>query len=80
METLIHADIFFFITTIAVVIFLILGSICFYYVIKILGNIKRASDQLEKEVDRLGDNVDSLYHTIKESFIFNLIFKKKRGK
>lgn len=80
METLIHADIFFFVTTIAVVVFLLLGSIAFYYLIGILRNIKKASDKIEQKIEVAGEHVDDLYHSIKESFLFAMLFGKKKEK
>lgn len=77
MNTLIHADIFFFVTTIAVIVFLILGSIAFYYLIKILRNIHRASEILGDKLEEASEHADSLYHRIADSLLFNMIFKKR---
>ncbi len=74
------ADIFFFITTIAVVIFTILGICISVYIIQILKNIKRASDRLEQSIESTFDHADALSQTIKESFLFNLLFGKKAKK
>ena len=49
MNTLIHADIFFFVTTIVVVVFAILGIVAWVYVIKILANLKKLSDKARVE-------------------------------
>ena len=78
MTTLIQANIFFFITSIAVVIFLILGIIAFYYIIGILRNIKKASDAIEHKIESVSEHADDLYHSIKESFLFSMLFGKKR--
>lgn len=80
METLIHADIFFFVTTIAVAAFGILGTIAFIYLIGILRDIRKASRKLEGEIDAIGDNAEALYHRISESFLFNLIFGRYNGR
>ena len=80
MDTLMKANIFFFITTIAVLVFLVLGSVMFVYIIRILRNIKRASDALEAQVEHLGEHADVLYHDIRESFLFHLLFGKKHKK
>ncbi len=78
MNTLMHADIFFFVTTIAVIAFLVLGSIAFYYIIGILRNIKRASDKIEEKIEVASEHADDLYHSIKESFLFAMLFGKKK--
>ncbi len=83
MDTLAKADIFFFVTTIAVIIMTVLGCIVAYYLIRVLGNINRASEKLSDEVEAMGEHADSLYHHIKESFLFTLLFgrnsRKERG-
>jgi uncharacterized protein YoxC len=80
MDTVLKADIFFFVTTIAVVAFSILGGIAFLYLIKILRNIKKATDKLEGEIEAIGENADALYHKIAESFVFNMLFGKRKNK
>ena len=78
MDTLLKANIFFFVTTIAVIVFLVLGSIMFFYIIGILRNIKKASDKIEEKIDAAGEQVDTLYHSISNSFLFHLLFGKKK--
>ena len=51
METLLKADIFFFITAIAVIVITVLLSIVLGYLIIILNNTKRISGQIRKQVD-----------------------------
>lgn len=84
MNTLIHADIFFFVTTIAVIIFTILASIAMYYLIGALKNFKKITKNLEHRIDQAGDQIsdeaDYLKNRLHDSFIFNLIFAKKRAK
>lgn len=79
MDTLMKADIFFFVTTIAVVAFFIMGSIAFYYLIGILRNVKRVSDKIGGTMDAANEHMHKLYHEIRESFLFNLILRKKHG-
>jgi len=74
------ANIFFFVTTIAVIIFLVLGSIAFFYIIKILRNIKRASEKIEEKIEAGSEHASILYHKITESFLFNMLFGKKHKK
>jgi biopolymer transport protein ExbB/TolQ len=84
MDTLIQADIFFFITTIAVIIFTILVSIAMYYLIGALKNFKRITKNLEHRIDQVGDQISDeaeyLKNRVHDSFIFNLIFAKKKAK
>lgn len=84
MNTLIQADIFFFITTISVIIFTILASIAMYYLIGALKNFKKITKNLEHRIDQasdqIGDEAEYLKNRLHESFIFNLIFAKKKAK
>jgi uncharacterized protein YoxC len=80
MDTLMNANIFFFVTTIATIIFVILGSIVFVYVIRILADVRRASKKLEGGIDAIEEHSAALYHKIAESFVFNMIFGKKAAK
>ena len=64
MQTLVQADIFFFISTICLVILSILVAVGLYYVIGILrdareisARIKKASEGLEKDLDGLRNAV-----------------------
>ena len=64
MQTLVHADIFFFISTIALVVLSILLALGLYYAIGILrdareisARIKKASVDIEKDLDGLRNAV-----------------------
>lgn len=65
METLIHADIFFFITTIAIVILTIIMAIVLVYFIVILNDIRYISRKVRKESDVIIDDVHHLRDQIK---------------
>lgn len=77
METIMKSDIFFFVTTIAVAIFTLLGTVILLQIIRVLRDIKRAAAKLEAEVSEIGEHAETLYRRISESFLFNLIFGKR---
>lgn len=60
LQTLIHADIFFFITSVAVVIVTILAIIAAVYVIYILRTIKQISQIIRDQGDRVSEDIDEL--------------------
>lgn len=64
MENIIKADIFFFITGIAVVIFTIGMIVAMVYIIRILNDMKRVSKTILKESDKFASDIDSLRETI----------------
>lgn len=78
METLMKADIFFFISSIATVVLVVLLAICFYYLSQTLRNFRDISDTLKKHVDRASGHIDELSKKVEESPIFSFIFGKKR--
>lgn len=77
MNTLIQADIFFFISSIATIIFTVLISIAIYYLIQILKNVRNATDTLQEKIETTSENLEAMRRKISESLIFNLIFTKK---
>lgn len=84
METLLQADIFFFITAVATVVLSILVGIAVVYLIRILRNVRDISDTAKREADALASDVEELRSNLKKnsgsfSSILSLIsFVKKR--
>lgn len=66
METLLKADIFFFITAISVIILTILLIASFYYILRILKNTKEVTDKVKKGSDVLAEDLSELRQNIKE--------------
>lgn len=66
METLIHADIFFFITSIFVALLIFGFGIFLYYVIPILRDLRHLSDTARKEGEKLAGDIDDLRGVAKE--------------
>ncbi len=65
METLIHADIFFFISTIALIIISIGLVIAVIYVIKILHNIFHVSEKVKEGSDEILSDIQNLRADVK---------------
>lgn len=80
MESFIKADIFFFIATIAVVIMTVFMSVIFVYVIAVLKNVKESTDVLKEKIEGGAEYLEEIRKKVTESFIFNLIFAKKKTK
>jgi hypothetical protein len=66
MDTLIHADIFFFVTTIAIIVVGIALVIALVFIIKILNNIHKISDMLRSESGLVVEDVHALRGKIRE--------------
>lgn len=78
MDTLMKADIFFFVTTIAVVFVSIFLMVLFYYMIVAVRRLRALTDMVEKNITSANEHVQEIATQIKESFIFNLLFPKRR--
>ncbi len=78
MDTLMKADIFFFVTTIAVVVFLVLGSIALYYLISVLRNLRDATRNINHAMVKAEDEISEVKDRIVDSTIFNFLFAKKK--
>ena len=57
MTTLIHADIFFFVTTIAVIVFTAVFVVAAFYFIKILKNVRDVSEAVKEETDLIREDI-----------------------
>lgn len=79
METLLKADIFFFITSIAVILLTLFVLIVLYHLIKILKDVEFISDKLQKGTAFATDNLEELVNNINQSSIFKFIFGKKKS-
>lgn len=65
MDTLIHADIFFFVTTIAVVVVGIAFTIALVYLIQILSDIKKVTGQVQEEAVLVREDIKTLRAQVK---------------
>jgi hypothetical protein len=66
MQTLIHADIFFFITTIAVILVTLVSVIVLVYIVIILKDVRELSRTIKKEGEEIIQDVHVFREEIKE--------------
>ncbi|MEK9182104.1 MAG: hypothetical protein AAB781_00770 [Patescibacteria group bacterium] len=87
MENIIQADIFFFITSVAVIVFTICSIIVMIYVTRILRDMKHISKMMSQESDKLLGDIGSLREVIEEegakvktiaSFFLNLFAHRRK--
>lgn len=69
MDTLIHADIFFFITAISVVVLSIGAGIVIYYLVRILRRIDEISEKVQGETDEIVRDVKDFRATLRSEGI-----------
>ena len=60
METVLKADIFFFVTTIAIILLTIGGIIIIVYLWKIVRDIKDVSEILKEQTHKVSDDIDEM--------------------
>ncbi len=75
MSTLIHADIFFFVTTFAVIVVAVALTVALIYLAKVLSDIKDITGQLKEETRLFrGDIADLRANVRKEGFRIEAFF------
>jgi hypothetical protein len=84
MQTLIHADMFFVITAVSVVLLTICLIVIAVLVMMILRNVYKISNTVRDETGRISDDIDALRTETKDSGIvgvykfFKSLFSKKK--
>jgi hypothetical protein len=66
MSSLLQADIFFFITTIAVIVLLIMALVIGYFVFKVVRHAEYIAKKIRDESDHISDDIAYLRANIKE--------------
>jgi len=77
-DTLVHADIFFFVTTIAVALLSIAALIVAFYLIKALEQARRALSEVEEHAGEISEDVKDVLYDLRESAAYRFLFKRKR--
>lgn len=90
MSEVLHANIFFLITSVAVVVFTILTCILLYQVIKIVKSVRRIVERVESGSEVLAEDLEEIRASINPARIFQFVMqfmpfdmpqaKKKRKK
>ena len=78
MDTLLQSQIFFFISSVGFVLLWILVAIFLFYLIRATNTFSRIMDRVEKDIDNIGDTTKEMLDDVRESAVFNFLFKKKR--
>lgn len=71
-ETL-HANIFFLIASVGVVLFIFLVSIALYHIIKIIRSIRRIVDRIEAGSVTVAEDLSELRETLHPKHLFSLL-------
>ena len=71
MDEVLHANIFFFITSVAVTMFTLLVCVALYYVIKILASIRRIVDRIDEGSEMIAEDVEQLRSYVLEGSLLS---------
>jgi len=80
MDTLVKADIFFFIASIATVVLAGLGAILLFYLIRAARNLQKLSEALKGGLKEGEDFVVDLKERLESNVIFRLLFPPSNRK
>lgn len=80
MESILKSEVFFFISSISVVLITVIFIILGFYLIKIMRNFSHTSETLKKTVDGAASSLEEVGNDIKESTLFRFFFGSKRKK
>lgn len=82
METLVKADIFFFIASIATVVLTIFLSFLLFYLIRAGKNLYKLSEALKSEFKESEEFIEDLKDRLEQNFVFQFFFPpiRKRRK
>jgi hypothetical protein len=85
METLVKADIFFFISSISVLVVSVGILIGIFYAVRAIKRFEKYAENLEikmkektAEVNDIADDVKNIVSDVKESLVYNFLFSKKK--
>lgn len=78
MDTLLQTQAFFFISSIGFIFLWILLAIFLFYLIRAVKTFARILKRIEKDVDSIGDTTKEMLDDMRDSVIFNFLFRKKK--
>ncbi len=83
METFIHADIFFFVTTLCVILISVTLAVFLIRLSMFTKALHNMAEELREKAGDIGDEAEEMLERIKDSFVYRLVFgggKKKSKK
>lgn len=75
MTEVLHANIFFFITSIAVIVFTFVLTVLLYHVIKILRSVRRIVERVEAGTEMLAGDLEDLRAYVMEESVLARFFR-----
>jgi len=79
MTEILHANIFFFIASVATVVFCILVTMVLYQVFKIMQSIRAIMLRIEMKSEQIADDIDSMRSFVRRGSIVGTLFNMFAG-
>ncbi len=79
MTELLHANVFFFIASVATVIFCILVSLVLYQVFKIMQAVRAIMDRIETKSEQIADDIDAMRTFVRRGSVVSTLFNLFTG-
>ncbi len=80
MANLVHADIFFFISSIGFIILGVLAIVLMVKIIQITNTFHRIIKKVESGIDTIGDTTKEIMEEMQDSLLFRFLFKGRKKK
>ena len=78
MDALLQSQVFFFISSVGFVTLWILVAIFLVYLIRATSTFSKIMNKVEKDIEKIGDTTKEMVEDMRDSVIFNFLFRKKR--
>lgn len=78
MDTFLQMQVFFFISSVGFIVLGILVAVFLFYLIRATDTLSRILEQIEKDVNNIGDTTKEALNDMRDSTIFRFIFGKKK--
>ncbi len=78
MTTLMQSEIFFFISSIGFIVLGVLVAVILVFVLRAFRSFSRILEKAEKDIDAIGDTTKEMLEDMRESSVFQFLFRHKR--
>lgn len=78
MTTLMQSEIFFFVSSIGFIILGVLAAAILISILRAVRAFSRIVEKVEKDIDSIGDTTKEMLDDMRESSIFQFLFRRKR--
>lgn len=78
MDTISQSEVFFTISSVGFVLLWVFLAVLLFYLIVAVKTFSRIIDKIENGIDSVGDTTKELLAEVRDSAVFNFLFRKKR--